>query len=106
MSYILKGLCDEEWGNSEEIFRSVNRLSDEELYPICAEYAKYCVGYEPDRKGFVVTDFEKCGDKYKIVFNSAQYEDGNYEYEGVELFFAYDEVSDKVGWLIDLKKEN
>lgn len=107
MSYILKGLNDEYCENTLEIFRSVNRMDDEELAKVCAEYAKYCwLDYEPDRKGFQVLDFEYRGDKYKLTFRAALDEDGVYNYDYVELYFAYDEVPDNVGWLVKLKKEN
>ncbi len=107
MSYILKGLNDEYCEDTLEIFRSVNRMGEEELMKVCVEYVKYFwLDYEPDREGFQVLDFENCGDKYKLVFNAALGEDGEYGYENVELFFAYDEVPDNVGWLVKLEKEN
>ncbi len=105
MSYILKGLNDEYCADTLEIFRSVNRMDDDELMKVCAEYVKCCwLDYEPDRKGFRVTDFEYCGDKYKLTFDAALGEDGKYGYENVELYFAYDEVPDRVGWLVNLKR--
>ena len=107
MSYILKGINDDYCEDTLEIFRSVNRMDEDELMKVCAEYAKYgWIDYEPDRKGFEVLDFEDCGDKYKLTFRSALGDDGEYDYDYVELYFAYDEVPDRVGWLVELKKEN